>query len=187
MASGAVIAPTRVVAEVFLRVPALLAALAMWACSSSMSPEAPTAVDPPAVSAPSSIASSIVDLTNAERGRAGLAEFRSNARLMQAAQIQADQMARIGRLDHVLTEATYPRPEDRLAAVSYQWRAYAENVAYNQRGAAEVVNSWMQSAGHRANILNASLMEIGVGYARDASGRPYYVQVFGRPMAAKRS
>jgi uncharacterized protein YkwD len=176
------------VTEAFLRVPAVIVTLAMWACSSSMSPEAPTEIDPPAVSAaPSSMATAIVDLTNAERDRAGMPGFRSNTRLMQAAQIQADQMARIGRLDHVLNEATYPRPEDRLAAVSYQWRAYAENVAYNQRGAVEVVNSWMQSSGHRANILNSSLVEIGVGYARDSGGHPYYVQVFGRPMAAKSS
>jgi uncharacterized protein YkwD len=155
-----------------------------------MSPEAPTPIDAdtaPVSSAPSSTATAIFDITNAERARAGLAEFRSNSRLMQAAQIQAEQMARIGRLDHVLNEATYPRPEDRLAAVAYHWRAYAENVAYNQRGPAEVVNSWMQSSGHRANILNSSLTEMGAGYARDSNGRPYYVQVFGRPMAAKSS
>jgi uncharacterized protein YkwD len=177
-----------IVTDVLLRLPAVLAALAMWACSSSMAPEAPTPVDAaPVSSAPSSMASSIVDLTNAERARAGLAEFGSNTRLMQAAQLQADQMARVGRLDHVLNEAPYPRPEDRLAAVSYQWRAYAENVAYNQRGAAEVVNSWMQSSGHRANILNPSLTEMGAGFARDPSGRPYYVQVFARPVVTRGS
>jgi uncharacterized protein YkwD len=186
--TGAVIAAGAAVTEVVLRVPALLVALAMWACSNAMSPEAPTPIDEAPVSAaPSAMAVSIVDLTNAERDRAGLAQFRSSTRLMQAAQIHADQMARADRLDHVLNGATYPRPEDRLAAVSYQWRAYAENVAYNQRGAADVVNSWMNSSGHRANILNPSLTEMGAGVARDSSGRPYYVQVFGRPMSAKSS
>jgi uncharacterized protein YkwD len=171
--------------DMLIRVPAVLFSLALWACSNAMSPEAPTAMEPPATSAPSSVATAIVDFTNDERARAGLAQFRMNTRLMQAAQIQADQMARIGRLDHVLGEAMYPRPEDRLAAVAYQWRSYAENVAYNQRGAQEVVNSWMQSSGHRANILNPSLTEMGAGHARDSSGRPYYVQVFGRPMSTQ--
>jgi uncharacterized protein YkwD len=72
-------------------------------------------------------------------------------------------------------------PHDRLAAVGYQWQAYAENVAYGQASPASALDAWMHSSGHRANILNASLTELGTGYARDANGRPYYVQVFGRP------
>ncbi len=100
---------------------------------------------------------------------------------MQAAQIQADQMARLGRIDHVLPDATYPRPEDRLAAADYHWQAYGENLAAGQRSPAEAMSSWMQSSGHRANILNTIYTELGTGYARDAGGRPYYVQVFGRP------
>lgn len=129
----------------------------------------------------SGVASTIVQLTNAERSNAGLPALRSSSRLMEAAQLHADQMARLGRLEHVLSGAQYPRPEDRLAAAGYQWSSYAENIAMGQRSAAAAMDSWMHSSGHRANILSTSVSEIGVGYARDSAGRPYYVQVFGRP------
>jgi uncharacterized protein YkwD len=101
---------------------------------------------------------------------------------MQAAQLHAEQMARVGRLDHVLGDAPHPRPEDRLAAVQYRWQAWAENVAFGQRTADEVVSGWMRSPGHRANIMHGTVTEMGAGYARDASGRPYWVQVFGKPI-----
>ena len=100
---------------------------------------------------------------------------------MQAAQLHADQMARAGRLEHVLSGGQYPRPEDRLAAAGYQWSAYAENIAMGQSTPAAVMDSWMRSSGHRANILSTSVTEIGIGFARDSAGRPYWVQVFGRP------
>ena len=156
----------------------------MLACSSPASPDDPRDFDPPPPQAGSSqTATAVLDLTNAERERGGLAAFRGNTRLMEAAQIHAEQMARAGRLDHVLPGTSYPRPEDRLAFVAYRWQAYAENVAYGQRTPAEVVNGWMQSSGHRANIMNGNLTELGVGYARDGNDRPYWVQVFGRPIS----
>jgi len=127
------------------------------------------------------MASSIVDLTNAERANAGIAPFRTSTQLMQAAQLQADQMAQLGRMEHELPGAKYPTPADRLAAVGYQWSTYGENIAMGQSSAAAVVDSWMHSSGHRANILNSAFREIGAGYARDSAGRPYYVQVFGTP------
>ncbi len=120
-------------------------------------------------------------LTNAERSRAGLAAYRQNGQLMQAAQLHADQMASLARMDHVLPGARYPNPADRLAAAGYRWSAYAENVAMGQRSPAEVLGSWMQSSGHRGNILSGTLTEMGAGYATDSAGRAYWVQVFGRP------
>jgi uncharacterized protein YkwD len=153
----------------------------MLACSPA-APEDPQDVALPLPVPPSDVAATVVELTNVERGRAGLAALASSPRLTQAAQIHAEQMAQIGRLDHVLPSARYPRPEDRLTAVSYRWQAYAENVAFGQRTAAEAVSGWMQSAGHRANIMNATYTEMGAGYARDPNGRPYWVQVFGKPL-----
>jgi uncharacterized protein YkwD len=154
------------------------------ACSSPASPDDPqnVALPLPGVGAPSDVTTAVVDLTNVERTRGGLTVLASNARLMHAAQLHAEQMAQAGRLDHVLSNATYPRPEDRLAAASYRWQAYAENVAQGQRTAAEVVNGWMQSSGHRANIMNPTYTEMGAGYARDSDGRSYWVQVFGKPL-----
>jgi len=150
--------------------------------SACATPASPTEVGAEAGGAPpSDVAGALVQLTNGERSNAGIAVLRADARLMQAAQLHADQMARLGRLDHVLSGAQYPRPEDRLAAAGYQWRAYAENIAMGQGSAAAAMDSWMHSSGHRANILNAGLTEIGIGFARDSAGRPYYVQVFGTP------
>jgi uncharacterized protein YkwD len=169
------------VAQYPLRAVAVLVCIGMLACSEASSPAGPSDTGAAPIAGASEMALAIVDLTNAERARQGLAALAAESRLMRAAQLHADQMVRVGRLDHVLSEATYPRPEDRLAAAGYTWRAYAENIAFNQRGASDVMSAWMQSPGHRANILNGTFTQRGVGYARDGSGRPYYVQVFGRP------
>lgn len=151
--------------------------------SACASPASPTEMpeEPVAGGGASGVASTIVQLTNAERSNAGLPALRANSRLNEAAQLHADQMARSGRLAHELSGAPYPRPEDRLAAAGYRWSAYAENIAMGQSTAAAAMDSWMHSSGHRANILSTSVTEIGVGFARDSAGRPYYVQVFGRP------
>lgn len=161
----------------------------MVACSPPASPDPASSDVPqnvalplPGVAPPSEVTTAVVDLTNVERTRGGLAALASSARLMQAAQLHAEQMAQAARLDHVLPNAPYPRPEDRLAAAAYRWQAYAENVAMGQRTAAEVVNGWMQSSGHRANIMNPTYTEMGAGYARDSNGRSYWVQVFGKPL-----
>jgi len=147
------------------------------------SPASPTEASPDAGDGSGTgITGSIVQLTNAERSKAGLAPFRTSTPLMQAAQIQAEQMARLGRLEHELSGAKYPTPADRLAAVGYRWQSYGENIAMGQTSAAAVLDSWMHSSGHRANILNSRYHEIGVGYARDSAGRPYYVQVFAAPL-----
>jgi uncharacterized protein YkwD len=167
------------------RSPAVWFLFVASACATPASPtEMPDAAASPAAPAAggtSTIASTIVQLTNAERSNAGLPALRANSQLMEAAQLHADQMARLGRLEHVLSGGQYPRPEDRLAAAGYRWSAYAENIAMGQSSAAAAMDSWMHSSGHRANILKTNVTEMGVGVARDSAGRPYYVQVFGRP------
>jgi uncharacterized protein YkwD len=104
-----------------------------------------------------------------------------NAGLMEAAQIQAEQVAAAGRLEHTLPEARFPQLEDRLAAVGYDWQLAGENLAFGQRSAAAAVETWMQSPTHRSNIMSGSFTELGAGFVVDPTGRPYYVQVFGRP------
>jgi uncharacterized protein YkwD len=124
-----------------------------------------------------------VKLTNAERARKRVAPLQESPRLMRAAQLHAEQMARVGRLDHELPRAKYPRAEDRLKAVKYPWSSWAENVAYGPQDPANVLRSWMQSKEHRANILSTTVTELGVGCAADKDGRVYWVQVFGRPLS----
>jgi len=165
--------------------PAGLIACACATVLSACSPTAPSTAETPvqAVADPpgSPVLAAIVDLTNEERTREGLATLRADARLSRAAQIQAEQMARAGRLDHVLPEAMHPRPEDRLAAAGYPWQAYGENLAVGYPDARSVVAGWIDSPGHRANIVGTAFTEIGAGHALDGSGRPYYAQAFGRP------
>ena len=59
----------------------------------------------------------------------------------------------------------------------YGWRTWAENAAAGQQTAAEVMNSWMNSAGHRANILNGAMVDIGLAAAVGSNGVTYWVMV----------
>ena len=132
----------------------------------------------------SRVAAEVVELTNTERDIHGRAKLRANARLMRAAQVHAEQMARARQQAHVLPNAAYPRAEDRLEAAGYNWQSFGENLALGQASPEEVVRSWMHSRSHRSNIVSPEFTELGVGYALDAAGRPYYVQVFANPMSS---
>jgi uncharacterized protein YkwD len=127
------------------------------------------------------VAADIVAQTNAARARNGVPALRTSSRLMQAARIHAEQMAAYQRSDHTISAAQYPTMQSRFDAVGYSYRAAAENVAWNQPDPRSVVNTWMQSSGHRANILDRGLTEIGAAMARSARGEPYWIQVFGTP------
>jgi uncharacterized protein YkwD len=124
---------------------------------------------------------SLLELANAERAKVGVPPLHADTKLMKAAQAQAEQAAAAGRLQHVLPGARYPRPQDRLDAFGYPWRAFAENIAYGHADAAAAIDAWMHSPGHRKNLLSPAYTELGTGFATDSAGRPYDVQVFGRP------
>jgi uncharacterized protein YkwD len=145
-------------------------------------PPASAPVAPPPANPDAATATRIVQHTNDARMRQGLAPLAMNVRLMHAAQLHAEQMARAGRMEHTLPRAPYPALRDRLAAAGYEWSATAENIALDYREAAGAVDGWMRSPSHRANMLSATYSEMGAGYVVDARGRRYYVQVFGRPL-----
>lgn len=134
-----------------------------------------------ATPAGASVAEDVVRHTNDARTRNGLPALRTSTKLMEAARIHAEQMASAQRAVHTISGARYPTMQDRINAVGYAYMQIAENVAWNQRGAQEVVASWMSSSGHRANILDPGLTEIGAAMARSSRGEPYWIQVFGRP------
>jgi uncharacterized protein YkwD len=123
----------------------------------------------------------LAELTNQERTRARLPTLRVDAKLMEAAQLHADQMAQARTLAHNLPRARLPRLRDRVEAAGYLWSRIAENIASGHRNASDTMSGWMDSPGHRANILNRAFSDVGTGFARDYKGRPYYVQVFGAP------
>lgn len=125
----------------------------------------------------------IVRLTNIERARHGLAPVRMHTQLNLAASRHADTMARLGVMCHQAGGTTL---SSRIQGTGYVYSACAENIAHNQSSAREVVGDWMQSPGHRANILTPSYTHIGVHVTRDQRGQAYYCQVFGQPMYSGR-
>ncbi|WP_433657677.1 CAP domain-containing protein [Nocardia sp. CA-128927] len=133
---------------------------------------------PAAMAAPQSqsAADEVVSLTNNERAKAGCAPLKAESHLTQAAQGHSEDMAAGGFMDHNSSKGD---PGDRISAAGYKAQTWAENIAAGQRSASEVVNSWMNSAGHRANILNCGLKDIGVGYAKGGNGTAYWTQDFG--------
>jgi uncharacterized protein YkwD len=145
-------------------------------------PPAPTSA--PASRRTSSAVSRIFDLINVERRRQGLQPLAYNAQLDEMAKIQAQNMAHFQKMAHVIPEANLPTLGDRARHVAYPFGRLAENVALGYPDAEAVVNGWMTSKGHRANILNADVAETGIAIARSSSGGLYYCQVFGRRLSS---
>ncbi|WP_431780253.1 sigma-70 family RNA polymerase sigma factor [Streptomyces chumphonensis] len=137
-------------------------------------PEPPATPQPPAPGPPGG--GQVVDLVNAERARAGCGPVRHNDRLDTAAARHSADMAARDYFDH--TDPDGDDPGDRISAAGYSWSTYGENIARGQQSASDVVTAWMDSPGHRANILNCSFEEMGVG-KHSASGGPWWTQVFG--------
>jgi hypothetical protein len=123
----------------------------------------------------------IIDATNQKRQEHGLEALGSDPTLMTAARQHAQNMARQKTLSHELDGKSM---QDRVKELDYKYLAIAENVAFNQPDAKSVVEGWMNSPGHRANILNKNYTQIGVGAAPDDEGQQYFTQVFGRPQSA---
>lgn len=115
----------------------------------------------------------VVELTNAERAKAGLAPLEMYGPLMNVAEAKSQDMANLGYFSH--TSPTYGSPFDQIRAAGIQYRAAGENIAQGQRTPEQVVNAWMNSPGHRANILNASYTHIGVGFVENGY---YWTQQF---------
>lgn len=116
---------------------------------------------------------------NAERAKAGLSAMCANSKLQAAAQGHSDDMASSNYMSHTGSDGS--TMAQRINAQSYSWSAIAENVAAGQVDVAAVMTSWMNSAGHKANIMNAKYTQFGTGYAYSASStyKHYWTQVFG--------
>jgi len=95
------------------------------------------------------------------------------------AKIQAENMAHFQKMAHTLPDAQLPTLGDRARYVGYSYGRLAENVALGYPNAETVVEGWMNSSGHRRNILDAGVVETGIGIARSSAGGLYYCQVFG--------
>lgn len=133
----------------------------------------------------SSYAQQVVEITNQERARAGCAPLRVNPQLVQAAQAHSEDMAFNDFFSHTGSDGS--APWDRIEDTGYDWREAGENIAAGYTTPQAVMTGWMNSDGHRANILRCSYEEIGVGYVYIQSDpgsvnyRHYWTQVFARP------
>ena len=115
----------------------------------------------------------VVRLVNIERGKYGLSPLTENWELSRVARYKSEDMRAKRYFDH--TSPTYGSPFNMIRAFGLSYRSAGENIAMGYATPAAVVNGWMNSAGHRANILNASYTKIGVGYV--AAGN-YWTQMF---------
>ena len=129
----------------------------------------------------------VIALTNAERANHGCAPLAYSPRLTAAAQGHRRDMAINDYFSHYSLDGR--TPWDRIRATGYDYDRAAENIAAGYGSPASVVAGWMASTGHRANILNCALTEIGVGYylhSPDTGSVNYYhywTQVFATPDA----
>ncbi len=119
----------------------------------------------------------VVRLTNAERAKGGCGPLKHDARLHAAALGHSKDMSANNYFDHDSLDGR--DVADRVNAAGFSWTAVGENIAMGYPTAAAVVKGWMNSPGHRQNIMNCSYTHIGVGYAK--SGGPYWTQDFAKP------
>ena len=124
-----------------------------------------------AVSDQASYAKQIVALVNKERAAAGLAPVSGLDSLHKVANAKATDMRVNNYFSH--TSPTYGSPFDMLTSYGISYKAAGENIAKGQKTPEEVMKAWMNSSGHRANILNANFNYMGVGFDNN-----HWVQIF---------
>lgn len=122
------------------------------------------------------IENQVIQLTNQERAKNGLPALAANWELSRVARYKANDMRDKNYFSH--TSPTYGDPFTMMKNFGIAYRAAGENIAAGQATAQEVVQAWMNSPGHRANILNRTYTEIGVGFAKGGSQRYYWSQMF---------
>ncbi|MEH7177102.1 CAP domain-containing protein [Neobacillus vireti] len=115
----------------------------------------------------------VIDLTNAQRTKNGLPALKADAKLSGVAQKKSVDMQQNNYFSH--TSPTYGSPFDMMRDFGVTYKSAGENIAQGQRTPQEVVNAWMNSEGHRKNILSANFTHIGVGYEKSGN---HWTQMF---------
>lgn len=131
---------------------------------------------PPPIVQVEGVQSGAVNAVNGSRAGAGLPPLVVDSRLTSAAQRHANDMANRRLMTHTGSDGS--NAGQRIAMYGYGASMWAENVAAGYATAADVVNAWMNSSGHRANILNSQLVNIGVAAATGSNGVVYWSMVF---------
>ena len=115
----------------------------------------------------------VVSLVNAERAKHGLSPLSANQKLSEAAKAKSQDMKDKNYFSH--TSPTYGSPFDMIKSFGISYNYAGENIAKGQQTPQAVMNAWMNSEGHRKNILNPNYKQIGVGYV---SAGNYWTQMF---------
>ena len=118
-------------------------------------------------------AQEVLRLVNAERAANGLAALRLNSSLCNVAQVKAQDMKDKRYFSH--TSPTYGSPFDMMRRFGVTYVAAGENIAMGYRTPAAVMQGWMNSSGHRANILSGKFTQMGIGYVESGN---YWCQMF---------
>lgn len=121
----------------------------------------------------------VIQLVNQERQRRGLPALVRNWELCRVARFKSQDMRDRGYFEH--TSPTYGDPFRMMQNFGIHFTAAGENIAAGQPTAYEVMRSWMNSTGHRNNILNRGFTQIGVGFARGGKYGYYWTQEFIHP------
>ncbi len=132
-------------------------------------------VDKPSVSL-EKFQEEVVRLVNEERNKAGILPLEMDTKLNELAVIKTDDMLNNDYFSHY--SPIYGSPFDMMDMYEVTYSSAAENIAYGQTTPEEVMNSWMNSEGHRENILNPDFNKIGVGYSTDEIDEIFWTQLF---------
>ncbi|MCY9005054.1 CAP domain-containing protein [Peribacillus frigoritolerans] len=138
-----------------------------------VTPDKSTDKKPETSSELSAFEQEVVKLTNAEREKQGLAALKIDTELSKVARIKSQDMKDKNYFDH--NSPTYGSPFDMMKQFGISYKTAGENIAQGQQTPEEVVQAWMNSQGHRENIMNPSFTHIGVGYVESGN---YWTQQF---------
>ncbi len=117
----------------------------------------------------------VLALVNKERAKVGAAPLKLATDVSNVARVKCEDMRNSNYFSH--NSPKYGSPFDMLKSFNISYSTAGENIAKGQKTAASVMNAWMNSSGHKANILNSRFTEIGIGCVTDG-GTPYWTQIF---------
>lgn len=121
----------------------------------------------------------VLTLVNAERAKAGLSPLKANWQLSRTARYKSQDMIDKGYFSH--TSPTYGSPFTMIQSFGLNFSAAGENIAMGQPTPEQVMTAWMNSPGHRSNILSPAYTDLGVGLAKNSNGTCYWTQMFIKP------
>lgn len=136
-------------------------------------PDTPETPDTPDSGSTSSYAQQVLDLVNRERAIYGLESLRLDDTLSRYAAVKSQDMHDNAYFSH--TSPTYGSPFDMMKSFGITYNYAGENIAMGYATPDAVVTAWMNSAGHRANILSSNFTRMGIGYVEDGN---YWTQWF---------